>query len=238
MPLKVNQIRNIILAVSVLCFSYGLFHWGKGIGQFDYEAFIKSFAHGLAIGLIYFWFQSKLHTNLKSGVFLSLIFIPSAIYFYAYLSVLPFLWFWLLLFVQFLLVFSYERGIRWRRIPLLKNLLIALMWFIQLNLIPGLAGNMQLIFIPFILFYFALSLQVDIEDIEVDNGKIRTLASMLGARNASFLVIFLLSLFSLYINLPWVWIMLALLVIKLELRLPKGSYDLLLLFLGLYFMFL
>ncbi len=238
MLLKVDLIRNIILAISVLCFSYGLFHWGNGIGQFNFEALIKSIAQGLAIGHIYFWFQSKLHTNLKSGVFFSLVFIPAGIYFYAFFSVLPFLWFWLLLLIQFLLVFTYESRINWRRIPLLKNILIAVMWFIQLNLIPGLAGNMNLIFTPFLLFYFALSLQVDIEDIEVDNGKINTLAGMLGARNASFLVVFLLSLFSFYINLPWVWIMLTLLVIKLELRLPKGSYDLLLLFLGLYFMFL
>jgi 4-hydroxybenzoate polyprenyltransferase len=110
------------------------------------------------------------------------------------------------------------------------------MWFIQLNVIPGLAGHASLIFIPFFVFYLALSIQVDIEDIAEDAGKIKTLASLLGKETAGYLVIFLLTLFAFLIGLPWVWIMLALIVLQREFNLPKRSYDALLLLLGLYFL--
>jgi hypothetical protein len=43
-------------------------------------------------------------------------------------------------------------------------------------------------------------------------------------------------MFCFLLGLPWVWIMLALLVVRRELRLPKGSYDALLLALGCYFL--
>jgi hypothetical protein len=141
-----------------------------------------------------------------------------------------------LLLLQFILIVTYEEWIVWRRIPVLKNLLIAAMWFIQLNVIPGLAGHASLIYIPFFVFYLALSIQVDIEDIAEDAGKIKTLASLLGKETAGYLVIFLLTLFAFLIGLPWVWIMLALIVLQREFNLPKGSYDALLFLLGLYFL--
>jgi 4-hydroxybenzoate polyprenyltransferase len=110
------------------------------------------------------------------------------------------------------------------------------MWFVQLNLIAGLSGNWHLLFLPFFLFYLALSIQADIEDIEADQGKIKTLAGLLGKDSAAYVVLFLLTMFCFLLGLPWVWIMLALLVVRRELRLPKGSYDALLLALGCYFL--
>jgi 4-hydroxybenzoate polyprenyltransferase len=89
---------------------------------------------------------------------------------------------------------------------------------------------------PFFIFYLALSIQVDIEDIEEDAGDIKTLAGHLGKETATYLVIFLLTLFAFIMGLPWVWIMLALIVLQREFTLPKRSYDSLLFFLGLYFL--
>lgn len=238
MSLKSSFLRNGLLAIFVFVFSYGLFVWENPPLTFNWSLFSRAITQAFLIGQIYFWLQTKYYKQLGRMHFLHWILYPIAFYIEAYQEVFDFLWFWTLLFVQLTLVLSYEQVISWRRIPGLKNLLIASMWFIQLNLIPGLAGHPGLLFWPYLLFYLALSLQVDIEDIDEDQGKIRTLASLLGKTNADYVVVFLLTLFAYYMALPWVWIMLGLLVAKHELRLPKGSYDLLLLVLGLYFLFM
>lgn len=235
MPLKNSFWSYLLLAAYVICYSAGLFSWGSSIAEFELENIQKAIGQGWLIALMYLGLQTKfyLSTNwLHKLHFLA----PVALYLEAYQSVLPFLWFWSLLLLQFILIVTYEEWIVWRRIPGLKNLLIAAMWFIQLNLIPGLAGYTSLIFTPFFVFYLALSIQVDIEDIDEDTGKIKTLASLLGKDTAGYLVIFLLTLFAFFIGLPWVWIMLALIVSRREFPLPKRSYDALLLVLGLYFL--
>lgn len=235
MPLKNSLWPNLLLAAYVICFSAGLFSWGSSVAEFEHENLQKALGQGWLIALVYLGLQTKfyLDTNwLHKLHFLA----PVALYLEAYEFALPFLWFWLLLLLQFILIVTYEEWIVWRRIPVLKNLLIAAMWFVQLNLIPGLAGHTSLIFAPFFIFYLALSIQVDIEDIDEDAGKIKTLASLLGKETAGYLVIFLLTLFAFFIGLPWVWIMLALIVLQREFPMPKRSYDALLFLLGLYFL--
>ena len=235
MPLKNSFWSYLLLAAYVICFSAGLFSWGSSVAEFQHEYLQKALGQGWLIALVYLGLQTKFYLNtnwLHKIHFLA----PVALYLEAYQSALPFLWFWSLLLLQFILIVTYEEWIVWRRIPVLKNLFIAAMWFIQLNVIPGLAGHASLIYIPFFVFYLALSIQVDIEDIAEDAGKIKTLASLLGKETAVYLVIFLLTLFAFLIGLPWVWIMLALIVLQREFNLPKRSYDALLFLLGLYFL--
>jgi hypothetical protein len=235
MPLKNSFWSYLLLAAYVICFSAGLFSWGSSVAEFEHDYLQKALGQGWLIALVYLGLQTKFYLN-TSWLHKIHFFAPVALYLEAYQSALPFLWFWSLLLLQIILIVTYEEWIVWRRIPVLKNLLIAAMWFIQLNVIPGLAGHASLIFIPFFIFYLALSIQVDIEDIAEDAGKIKTLASLLGKETAGYLVIFLLTLFAFLIGLPWVWIMLALIVLQREFNLPKGSYDALLFLLGLYFL--
>ena len=235
MPLKNSFWSYLLLAAYVICFSAGLFSWGSSVAEFEHEYLQKALGQGWLIALVYLGLQTKFYLN-TNWLHKIHFFAPVALYLEAYQSALPFLWFWSLLLLQFILIVTYEAWIVWRRIPVLKNVLIAAMWFIQLNVIPGLAGHASLIYIPFFVFYLALSIQVDIEDIAEDAGKIKTLASLLGKETAGYLVIFLLTLFAFLIGLPWVWIMLALIVLQREFNLPKGSYDALLFLLGLYFL--
>lgn len=235
MPLKNNYWYHLLLALYVTSYSAGLYQWSSILPAYDYENFSKAIGQGILIGIVYFGLQTKYFQN-TNWLYKFLFLVPVALYLAAYKSVLPFLWFWSLLMLQVILFLTYEWGIAWRRIPILKNVLIAAMWFVQLNLIPALAGATNLLFLPFFILYLALSIQVDIEDIEEDKGKIKTLAGLLGKETASYAVIFLLTFFAFLLGLPWVWIMLALIVVYREFRLPKGSYDVLLFLLGLYFL--
>ena len=210
----------------------GLFAYSNGRAALNTNQVLQAIANGLLIGQVYFWMQSTAHKRLQVVVGL----LSAIFYLVAHQAVLPYVWFWVLLLLQVLLTAQYERGLKWRHIPFLKNFLIPVMWFVQLNLIGGLSGNWHLLFLPFFLFYLALSIQADIEDIEADQGKIKTLAGLLGKDSAAYVVLFLLTLFSFFMGLPWVWIMLVLLIVRRELRLPKGSYDALLLALGVYFL--
>ena len=235
MRLKNSFWQHFLLSIYVICFGAGLFQWGQIHHEFSNQNFTKALFQGVLIGYIYFGFQTKLYQ--RTGLLHKVHFlVPITLYLMAYQAVLPFLWFWLLLLLQVILLLSYQNVLNWRKIPGLKNILIAAMWFVQLNLIPGIAGSDNLLFTPFFIFYLALSIQVDIEDIKEDTGNIKTLAALLGKDAASYLVIFLLTLFAFIIGLPWVWIMLALIVIQREFNLPKRSYDSLLFFLGLYFL--
>jgi hypothetical protein len=232
MPLKNSLFRNVLLALFVAIYCTGLFAYSKGPAALTSNQVLQAIANGLLIGQVYFWMQSTAYKRLQIAVGL----LSAIFYLVAHQAVLPYVWFWVLLLLQVLLMAQYERGLKWRQIPFLKNILIPVMWFVQLNLIAGLSGNWHLLFLPFFLFYLALSIQADIEDIEADQGKIKTLAGLLGKDSAAYVVLFLLTMFCFLLGLPWVWIMLALLVVRRELRLPKGSYDALLLVLGAYFL--
>ncbi len=232
MPLKRSLFSNVLLALFVAIYCMGLFAYSNGRAALNTHQVLQAFANGMLIGQVYFWMQSTAHKRLQVAVGL----LSAIFYLVAHQAVLPYVWFWVLLLLQVLFTAQYERGLKWRQIPFLKNFLIPIMWFVQLNLIGGLSGNWHLLFLPFFLFYLALSIQADIEDIEADQGKIKTLAGLLGKESAAYVVLFLLTLFSFFMSLPWVWIMLVLLVVRRELRLPKGSYDALLLALGVYFL--
>lgn len=232
MPLKSSLFRNMLLALFVSIYSLGLFAYSNGRAALTTYQVLQAIANGLLIGQVYLWMQSTAYKRLQIAVGL----LSAIFYLVAHQAVLPYVWFWVLLLLQVLLTAQYERGLKWRQIPFLKNILIPAMWFVQLNLIAGLSGNWHLLFLPFFLFYLALSIQADIEDIEADQGKIKTLAGLLGKESAAYVVLFLLTLFSFLMGLPWIWIMLLLLVVRRELRLPKGSYDALLLVLGAYFL--
>jgi hypothetical protein len=235
MLLKNKYWYSLLLTFSVACYSAGLYQWSGNTDIWEHQDFLKAVSHGFIIGLIYFTIGNN-HVLESSWLHKIHFLAPVAFYLKAYQSSLPFLWFWSLLLLQFIFLVTYEWGIAWRRIPIVKNLLIAAMWFVQLNFIPALAGAAGLLYFPFFLFYLALSIQVDIEDIEVDSGKIKTFASLVGRVNAGYVVLFLLTLFSFLIGLPWVWIMIVLIVIQREISLPKNSYDSLLFLLGLYFL--
>jgi hypothetical protein len=235
MPLKNSFWQHFLLSIYVICFGAGIFQWGSAFEELDGVHFKMALSQGFLIGMTYYAFQHKFFQH-ESWFKRVHCLAPVALYLEAYQKALPFLWFWLLLLLQVGLLLTYQKVLSWRKIPGLKNMLIAAMWFIQLNLIPGLAGSGNLLFMPFFIFYLALSIQVDIEDIEEDAGDIKTLAGLLGKETATYLVIFLLTLFAFIMGLPWVWIMLALIVLQREFTLPKRSYDSLLFFLGLYFL--
>ena len=235
MLLKNRIWYNLFLAFSVVCYSVGLYAWSGFSTESLHGNFLKANGQGFLIAMAYFAIKDRTFVT-ASWLHRLHYLAPLALYLEAYQAALPFLWFWSLLLVQLILAVSYQWGIAWRKIPVLKNLLIAVMWFVQLNLIPALDGASNLLYFPFFLFYLALSIQGDIEDIAADAGQIKTLASLLGKENASYLVIFLLTLFSFLMGLPWVWIMVALIVIQREFKVPKGGYDSLLFLLGLYFL--
>lgn len=232
MPLKSSLFRNMLLALFVAIYSLGLFVYSNGHKALNTHQVLQALVNGLVVGQVYFWMQSVNYKRIQVALGL----LSAVLYLLAYQAILPFLWFWAFLLLQVLLTSQYEKGLKWRYVPFLKNLLIPALWFVQLNLIPGLSGNWSMLYLPFFIFYLALSIQVDIEDIEADQGKIKTLAGLLGKESAAYVVLFLLTLFSFLMGLPWIWIMLLLLVVRRELRLPKGSYDALLLALGVYFL--
>lgn len=232
MPLKNSLLRNSLLAIFVAVYCLGLFAYGNGQKGLTNTFVLAAVTNGLVVGQVYFWIQFALY---KRYQFIFLI-LSSALYIWAYQTLLPYLWFWLFLLLQLILASQYERGAKWRQIPFLKNFLLPCMWFIQLNFIPAMLGPWSLFNVAFLVFYLALSLQADLEDIDEDSGKITTLVGLLGAKQAGFLIVFLFSFASFLLGLPWVWIMLALLVMRRELHLPKRSYDALLLVLGVYFL--
>jgi hypothetical protein len=232
MPLRNSLLRNSLLAVFVAVYCLGLLVYSNGPKGLTYHQVFAASTNGLLVGQVYFWMQ---FAQYKRFQLIFLIF-SSALYIWAYQALLPFVWFWLFLLLQLVLASQYERGAKWRQIPLLKNVLIPCMWFIQLNFIPAMLGSWNLFNAAFLVFYLALSLQADLEDIDEDSGKITTLVGLLGAKQAGFLIVFLFSFASFLLGLPWVWIMLALLVMRRELHLPKRSYDALLLVLGIYFL--
>ena len=229
--MKTSFFRNLLLALFVAVYSLGLFAYSNGRDSLSILQVYQALLNGLLIGQVYFWMQTAAHQRLQ----LILGLLCAILYAWVFQALLPFVWFWLLLLLQVLLTSQYEKGLKWRQIPFLKNLLIPLMWFVQLNLISGLSGHWSLLYLAFIVLYLALSLQADLDDIQEDDGKLKTVAGILGVRNAGFVIDFLLTFTSYLLGLPWFYIMIVLLVFRKELRLPKRSYDALLLLLGAYF---
>ncbi|MFM6946485.1 MAG: hypothetical protein ACKOWW_05050 [Flavobacteriales bacterium] len=225
--------RNILLAVFVAVYSLGLLSENQAISWSSHLFFMRSIAQGLLIGQFYYW----LHERPSKFLQIILLGLTGIFYLWAYQVLWSFVFFWLLLLFIFLLAFHYENGLKWRKIPYLKNFLIPVLWFIFLNIIPGMSGASLTSSAIYIFFYFALGLQADREDLDQDNGQIKTIAGFLGTKTSGYVVIFLLALSAYLLLLPLTETLILLVVMNREQFFPKRSFDSLLLLLGLYFLF-
>ncbi|MEN9973088.1 MAG: hypothetical protein RIS20_1435 [Bacteroidota bacterium] len=95
---------------------------------------------------------------------------------YAYL-LSPFSWAFVVFLFLGILVFTYEKGIHWRKIPFLKPVLISLCWFALGIGIPKFAlfGQIPNQDFSHILLFFVLAIVEDLEDRAVDEGYIKTI---------------------------------------------------------------
>jgi hypothetical protein len=95
---------------------------------------------------------------------------------YAYL-LSPFSWAFAVFLFLGILVFTYEKGIHWRKIPFLKPVLISLCWFALGIGIPKFAlyGQIPNQDFSHILLFFVLAIVEDLEDRAVDEGHIKTI---------------------------------------------------------------
>jgi hypothetical protein len=95
---------------------------------------------------------------------------------YAYL-LSPFSWAFATYLCLGLLVITYEKGIKWRKIPYLKPVFISLCWFALGIGIPksALYGHIPNQDFSHILLFLVLAIVEDLEDREVDEGHIKTI---------------------------------------------------------------
>jgi len=224
--------RNALLAVFVAVFSLGLL---APQGFFGLHSFIIQLAlvHGLFLGQFYYWLHQR-PAKFWQIFFMSM----TAIYYlWLYHALWSYVFFWVLLSLLIVLALSYNTGLRWRTIPYLKTFLIPVLWFFFLNVIPTMLGSVGSMSPFFFIFYFALSLQADREDLALDEGKIITLAGKLGYKTTGFVVVFLLALCAYMFLIPLLWAMIPLVIMNREQFFPKRSFDSLLFLLGLYFLF-
>lgn len=226
MQLRTSLLRNSLLALYVSIFCLGIWL------QVDSFARVWLFAlhQGLTIGVIYQWMHRS-----KGSVWYGLAFLAAlGLGLPTYLEQMQLLAFWVLLILMGILVSQYDRGITWRRIPIVKSVLLATLWYAFIFFLPILTGSALFLHPGYFILLLALTLQADLEDIQEDQPRIRTIISWIGEKNTAYTVDFFLALSAFLLGLPWIWIMIILLVLRRELRLPKRSYDSLLLFLGLY----
>lgn len=231
--MRFNKIfwRNCLLALFVAVFSLGLLA-PQGLVGLRSLVLQQAIVQGLLIGQFYYW----LHQRPSKFWQLLLLVLTALYYLWLYQALWIYLFFWLLLLLLLFFALTYDAWLKWRKIPYLKSFLIPLFWYVFLNLIPSMQGSFGSSNPLFLLFYFALTLQADREDLAQDHGKIQTIAGLVGAKNSAYLVIFLLSLCAYLFLLPLLWVLIVLLIMNREQFLPKRSYDALLLFLGLYFL--
>ena len=153
--------NNLLLSVFAFVFSLGILsiaHW-QFAGLFS-----------LSIFAAYQWlFERKNHwIYLLLGGIIALC--------YAYL-LSPFSWAFAMFLFLGILVYSYEKGIQWRKIPYLKPVLISLCWFALGIWIPKFAlyGHIPNQDFSHILLFFVLAVVEDLEDRVVDEGHIKTI---------------------------------------------------------------
>lgn len=224
--------RNVLLAVFVAVFSLGLL---APQGAFWHRSLIlqQALVHGLLIGQFYYW----LHQRPAKFWQIFLLSLTAIYYLWLYQALWAYVFFWILLLLLFFLALTYEQFIKWRKVPYLKTFLIPILWFVFLNLIPSILGSIGSISPLFLVLYFALSLQADREDLDQDNGQIKTIAGLLGARTSGYVVIFLISLSAYLLLIPLTETLILLVIMNREQFFPKRSFDSLLFLLGLYFLF-
>ena len=153
--------NNVLLAVFAFVFSLGIL----SIAHWPFAALFS-----LSIFTSYQWlYERKNHWS-----YLILAGLTGLGY-----SVLlhPFSWSFAVYLVLGLLVLTYEKGIKWRKIPFLKPIFIAICWFALGIAIPKFALYGQIPsndFLHLILF-FVLAIVEDLEDMSKDLGHIKTI---------------------------------------------------------------
>ncbi len=154
---------------------------------FTYNAlrYFKSKENALSPQVETWWNQQKrILFTMMFGVLLSIIFI-----------IILDLHFWIKLGVEFgvaTVSLAFYHAFSFRKIPLVKNLLIALVWTLVAVYVPN-GSNLVL---PFFLIFLSLSIQSDIKDLERDDFS--TFAKILG-RKASIVVVNILFVVSILI---------------------------------------
>ncbi len=107
----------------------------------------------------------------------------------------PFSWTFATYICLALLVLTYEKGLKWRKIPFLKPIIISVCWFTLGIAIPKYTLYGQLLFKDFLqlLLFFALALVEDLEDMPKDQGHIKTIPLFLSKGTTEVLIVILLA---------------------------------------------
>lgn len=171
----------------LLAFFAGVFSWGI-LGKSNWD-FAWLFA--LSIFIAYQWLEERRN----HPIYLVLAGITSILYAY---KLSPFSWGFATYCGLGLLVYHYEKGIKWRRIPFVKSLFIAVCWFTLGIAIPKLvlfnqgwlSGTLS-----HLLLFFALALVEDLADVASDEGHIKTIPHYLSKSTTEVLIVLLLFLY-------------------------------------------
>ena len=107
----------------------------------------------------------------------------------------PFSWTFATYICLALLVLTYEKGLKWRKIPFLKPIIISVCWFTLGIAIPKYTLYGQLLFKDFLqlILFFALALVEDLEDMPKDQGHIKTIPLFLSKGTTEVLIVILLA---------------------------------------------
>ena len=107
----------------------------------------------------------------------------------------PFSWTFATYICLALLVLTYEKGLKWRKIPFLKPIIISVCWFTLGIAIPKYTLYGQLLFKDFLqlLLFFVLALVEDLEDMRKDQGHIKTIPLFLSKGATEVLIVILLA---------------------------------------------
>jgi len=171
-PLK----KNLLLSFFAFFFSLGILntnHWD----------FALLFA--LSIVVSYQW----LYERSNHWLYLLIAGIIGASY--AYLCG-PFSWPFFYYLLLGALVLTYEKGIKWRRIPYIKPVFIAICWFSLGIAIPKLVlyGKLPIVDFSHLFLFFILAVVEDLEDMSEDIGHIRTIPLLLTKVPTELLIVF------------------------------------------------
>lgn len=170
--------NNVLLTIFALVFSLGILstaHWQYAV------------LFSLSIFAAYQWlFERKNH-----WIYLVLAGLISVCY---ALLLSPISWSFAVYLFLGILVLSYEKGIKWRKIPFVKPIFISICWFTLGIGIPKFALYGQIPNEDFlhIILFMILAIVEDLEDKSADDGHIKTIPLYLTKSVTEALIIFLL----------------------------------------------
>lgn len=170
--------NNVLLTIFAFIFSLGILstaHWQYAV------------LFSLSIFAAYQWlFERKNH-----WIYLVLAGLISVCY---ALLLSPISWSFAVYLFLGILVLSYEKGIKWRKIPFVKPIFISICWFTLGMGIPKFALYGQIPNEDFlhIILFMILAIVEDLEDKSVDDGHIKTIPLYLTKSVTEALIIFLL----------------------------------------------